>query len=92
MESFSGPRPPRQQTAVLPLRKHPRSPPVEPDDCRSDCDSSSSVVEDGDCEGGNDNIVSSSFRNPLPFDLNFPPPMDDVYANSNDLYCTALCL
>ncbi|KAH0751384.1 hypothetical protein KY285_004532 [Solanum tuberosum] len=92
VESFSGPRPPRQQTAVLPLRKHPRSPPVELDDCRSDCDSSSSVVEDGDCEGGNDNIVSSSFRNPLPFDLNFPPPMDDVYANSNDLYCTALCL
>nr|AAV54034.1 ethylene-responsive element binding protein 6 [Nicotiana tabacum] len=41
VESFSGPRPPpRQQTAVLPSRKHPRSPPVVPDDCRSDCDSS----------------------------------------------------
>ncbi|XP_055808919.1 ethylene-responsive transcription factor 3-like [Solanum dulcamara] len=94
VESFSGPRPPRQQTAVLPsTRKHPRSPPIVPDDCRSDCDSSSSVVDgDGDCEGDNDNIVSSSFRNPLPFDLNFPPPMDDLYANSNDLYCTALCL
>lgn len=90
VESFSGPRPPRQEKAVLPSRKHPRSPPVVPDDCRSDCDSSSSVVEDGDCE--NDNIVSSSYRKPLPFDLNFPPPMDDVYANSDELYCTALCL
>ncbi|KAK6776049.1 hypothetical protein RDI58_027050 [Solanum bulbocastanum] len=61
VESFSGPRPPHQQTAVLPSRKHPRSPPVEPEDCRSDCGLSSfSVVEDGDCEGDNDNIVSSS--------------------------------
>ncbi|CAN4117810.1 unnamed protein product [Withania somnifera] len=97
VESFSGPRPrpvPSKQNVVLPMRKHPRSPPVELDDCRSECDSSSSVVEDGggDGEGDNENIVSSSFRNPLPFDLNFPPPMDDVYANSNDLYCTALCL
>ncbi|OIS99126.1 PREDICTED: ethylene-responsive transcription factor 3-like [Nicotiana attenuata] len=90
VESFSGPRPPpRQQTAVLPSRKHPRSPPVVPDDCRSDCDSSSSVVEDGDCDNENDNIVSSVFRKPLPFDLNFPPPMD---ADSDDLHCTALCL
>ncbi|KAM3286963.1 ethylene-responsive transcription factor 3 [Capsicum chacoense] len=98
VESFSGPRPrppPRQQMAVV-ARKYPRSPPVELDDCRSDCDSSSSVVDgDGGGEGDNGdsgNIVSSSLRNPLPFDLNFPPPMDGVYANSNDLYCTALYL
>ncbi|KAK4344505.1 hypothetical protein RND71_034681 [Anisodus tanguticus] len=90
VESFSGPHPlPRQQTAA---RKQPRSPPVVPEDCRSGCDSSSSVVEDGDCDNDNQNIVSSSFRKLLPFDLNFPPPTDDVYANSDDLYCTALCL
>ncbi|KAH0653102.1 hypothetical protein KY290_031390 [Solanum tuberosum] len=63
VESFSGPRPPHQQTTILPSRKHPRSPKVEPEDCRSVCDLSSSyVVEDGDCEGDNDNIISSSFR------------------------------
>ncbi|KAK4363904.1 hypothetical protein RND71_015262 [Anisodus tanguticus] len=95
VESFSGPGPrppPRQQTMAI--RKHPRSPPVVPEDFRSDCDSSSSVVEDGDCDNDhdNDNIVSSSFRKLLPFDLNFPPAMDNVYANSDDLYCTALCL
>ncbi|KAJ8556005.1 hypothetical protein K7X08_022763 [Anisodus acutangulus] len=95
VESLSGPGPrppPRQQTMAI--RKHPRSPPVVPEDFRSDCDSSSSVVEDGDCDNDhdNDNIVSSSFRKLLPFDLNFPPAMDNVYANSDDLYCTALCL
>lgn len=84
VESFSGPRPPRPKTAVTPSRRHPRSPPVVPDDCHSDCDSSSSVVDDGDCE----NIASSSFRKPLSFDLNLPPVVDDVC----DLHCTALCL
>lgn len=68
VESFNGgPRPP-------PYRRHPRSPPVVPDDCHSDCDSSPSVVDDGDCE----NIASSSFRKPLSFDLNLPPAMDDI--------------
>lgn len=94
VESFSGPRqPPRQQTAAsVPSRKYPRSPPVVPDDCHSDCDSSSSVVEDGECD--NDNIASSSFRKPLPFDLNLPAPMDDFSADAyaDDLHCTALCL
>ncbi|OIT39677.1 PREDICTED: ethylene-responsive transcription factor 3 [Nicotiana attenuata] len=96
VESFSGPRPPpapRQQTTAS-YRKYPRSPPVVPDDCHSDCDSSSSVVDDGDCEkendNDNDNIASSSFRKPLLFDLNLPPPMDD--AGADDLHCTALCL
>nr|ADP37423.1 ethylene-responsive-element-binding factor 8 [Petunia x hybrida] len=92
VESFSGPRPPLLRQQTVPSRKYPRSPPVVPDDCRSDCDSSSSVVVDGECDGDgeNDVIVSSSFRKPLPFDLNLPPPMDDV--DSDELRCTELCL
>lgn len=92
VESFSGPRPPQTAAASLPSRKYPRSPPVVPDDCHSDCDSSSSVVDDGDCD--NNNIASSSFRKPLPFDLNLPAPMDDAGADeyADDLHCTALCL
>ncbi|MBA0771024.1 hypothetical protein Gotri_019557 [Gossypium trilobum] len=58
----------------------PRTPPLAPEDCHSDCDSSSSVVDDGV-------IASSSRRRMLPFDLNFPP-LDDA----DDLHCTALCL
>ncbi|XP_057472988.1 ethylene-responsive transcription factor 3-like [Actinidia eriantha] len=84
VESFSGPRPPRP--AVAPpssSRRRPRTPPVSPDDCRSDCDSSSSVVDD--CEG---DIASSLFRKPLDFDLNLPPPLDVA----DDLYCTDLRL
>ncbi|XP_022734983.1 ethylene-responsive transcription factor 3-like [Durio zibethinus] len=86
VESFSGPRPaqlPQKSAdyAVVSTRKyHPRTPPVVPEDCHSDCDSSSSVVDDGD-------IASSSCRKTLPFDLNFPP-LDDA----DDLQCTALCL
>nr|GMD86587.1 ethylene-responsive transcription factor 3-like [Ipomoea batatas] len=53
--------PPRQQTAALPSHRHP----VVPDDCHSDCDSSSSVVDDMDCE----NIASWSFKKLLPFDM-----------------------
>ncbi|PKI32443.1 ethylene-responsive transcription factor 3 [Punica granatum] len=90
VESFSGPRPaPRVDQA--PARRHPRTPPVSPEDCRSDCDSSASVVFD-DCADG---VVSSSSssckrpRPPLPFDLNFPP-LDDL--DGEDLRCTALCL
>ncbi|XP_061342232.1 ethylene-responsive transcription factor 3 [Gastrolobium bilobum] len=84
VESFSGPRPP-SSAAVKPLltinRRYPRTPPVVPEDCHSDCDSSSSVVDDGDGDGYN--IASSSFRPPFTFDLN-APPLDDA-----DL---ALCL
>lgn len=83
VESFSGPRP---RSAAPPLikttapRRYPRTPPVVPEDCHSDCDSSSSVVDnDGD------DIASSSFRRPFPFDLNFPP-VDE------DLHCTDLRL
>ncbi|KAG5569962.1 hypothetical protein H5410_059728 [Solanum commersonii] len=44
----------------------------------SDCDSSSSVV-DGNCIGGGDDQTSSFCKDPLPFDLNFPPPSDDFH-------------
>lgn len=86
VESFSGPRPtqlPPQSAgfAGVSTWKHHRRTPVEPEDCRSDCDSSSSVVvDDGD-------IASSSCKkNIFPFDLNFPP-LDEY-----DLCCTTLCL
>ncbi|PON91893.1 AP2/ERF transcription factor [Trema orientale] len=93
LESFSGPRPPPVSTATIApavssRRRYPRTPPVVPEDCHSDCDSSSSVIDDV-----NGDIASSSFRKPLPFDLNFPP-LDEVEfaADGHDLHCTALCL
>ncbi|XP_010270056.1 PREDICTED: ethylene-responsive transcription factor 3-like [Nelumbo nucifera] len=92
VESFSGPRlssaGPVVQSSVAPGRHrrqhHPPPPPVLPDDCHSDCDSSSSVIDDGD-------IVSSSFRKPLPFDLNLPP-LDEVDFAGDDFQSTVLCL
>ncbi|KAJ4975325.1 hypothetical protein NE237_000431 [Protea cynaroides] len=91
VESFSGPKL-SSSTLVAAAsarshhrRKHIPSPPVLPDDCHSDCDSSSSVI-DGDGE-----IASSSLRRPLPFDLNLPPlDVDDV--TSDDFRSIALCL
>ncbi|KAF9624133.1 hypothetical protein IFM89_008071 [Coptis chinensis] len=78
VESFSGPR-------VQTLSQRHHLPPVLPDDdCHSDCDSSSSVIDGGD-------ITSSSFRKPLPFDLNFPP-LPDVDVDGDDFQSTALCL
>lgn len=87
VESFSGPRP-------LPLpriRTHQKlKSPVPPiDDCHSNCDSSSSVVDDCDAD------LASSSRNPLPFDLNLPPPVDEIeFSNTGDVDfpATALCL
>lgn len=96
VESFSGPRPPTTTTTtttttatpfLTATRRYPRTPPLVPEDCHSDCDSSSSVVDDSD-----DNIVSSSFRPPLPFDLNALPFDDDAAVVDDDLRCTALCL
>lgn len=99
VESFSGPRQPPSVTltalALTAARRYPRTPPVVPEDCRSDCDSSSSVVDNGD-----DNVVISSSalsvkRAPLPFDLN-APPLDDadmaIDDGGDDLHCTVLCL
>ncbi|KAL0306328.1 UNVERIFIED_CONTAM: Ethylene-responsive transcription factor 3 [Sesamum radiatum] len=64
---------------------------VVPDDCHSDCDSSSSVVDDTECD-----IASSSCKKPLPFDLNMPPPPVDAAAEADadvdELACTALRL
>ncbi|XP_047337169.1 ethylene-responsive transcription factor 3-like [Impatiens glandulifera] len=84
VESFSGPKQQRLTVAPVPSssRRYHRSPPILPDDCRSDCDSSSSVVDDGDKD-----IACSSFRKSLPFDLNLPPPVDD-----DNLCITALRL
>nr|XP_043628587.1 ethylene-responsive transcription factor 3-like [Erigeron canadensis] len=70
------------------------------EDCHSNCDSSSSVVDDyNNCDEGD---VGSCSRKPLPFDLNLPPPLDDdgvghccsnpIDNNDDDLYVTALCL
>lgn len=81
VESSSGPRtynplPPRMRTHH---RLKPPMPALPPDDCHSDCDSSSSVVD--------------NCRKPLPFDLNLPPPLDDLdVACADDLHATALCL
>ncbi|KAE9596380.1 hypothetical protein Lal_00048718 [Lupinus albus] len=88
VESFSGPRPSSAVPATVATRRYPRTPPLVPEDCRSDCDSSSSVVDDGD------DIASSSFKVPLPFDLNVPPLDVDAYVanGDDDLHCTALCL
>nr|QWQ79377.1 AP2_28 [Zanthoxylum armatum] len=74
VESFSGPRP--ANPVVVPRVLQQRKVAVQPaagDDCRSDCDSSSSVIDDG----GECVFLSSSFRKVLPFDLNLPPPMMD---------------
>ncbi|KAL2245276.1 UNVERIFIED_CONTAM: Ethylene-responsive transcription factor 3 [Sesamum indicum] len=94
VESFSGPRqppPPPRPLLMQQQRRYPRSPPVVPDDCHSDCDSSSSVVDDAECD-----IASSSCKKPLPFDLNMPPPPVDAAADADadvdELACTALRL
>ncbi|OIW16368.1 hypothetical protein TanjilG_19084 [Lupinus angustifolius] len=88
VESFSGPRPPSAVPPPQMTRRYPRTPPLVAEDCHSDCDSSSSVVDDGD------DIASSSFKAPLPFDLNvLPLDVDAEVANGDDeLQRTALCL
>ncbi|KAH7544437.1 hypothetical protein JRO89_XS15G0166800 [Xanthoceras sorbifolium] len=105
VESFSGPRPPQPAASgsanlkATSSRRYPRTPPVVPEDCHSDCDSSSSVIDNNedneDVEGDITLSSSCSRKQPLPFDLNFPP-LDDVvvvdFNGRDDLQCTALCL
>ncbi|XP_038902603.1 ethylene-responsive transcription factor 3-like [Benincasa hispida] len=85
VESFSGPRISNPLSSLSMVRRRPVQP-VSPDDCHSDCDSSSSVVDDDEV------CVLASFRRALPFDLNLPPPMDVVDLTGDDLQATALCL
>ncbi|XP_076928239.1 ethylene-responsive transcription factor 3-like [Bidens hawaiensis] len=93
LESFSGPRPLVKPEAAL-----PRWPPlVFPNECHSDCDSSSSVVVDGIGEEREAvEITSSSYSKPiLSIDLNLPPPFDELefgFLAGDDLQCTALRL
>ncbi|KAJ9535173.1 hypothetical protein OSB04_un001748 [Centaurea solstitialis] len=102
VESTSGPRggpqlPVAGRVATTRYRlEKPAAQPVFYDDgdCRSNCDSSSSVVDDY-CYDDAD--LASSTRKPLPFDLNLPPPppLDEIGFSTNpndDLYVTELCL
>nr|XP_043625217.1 ethylene-responsive transcription factor 3-like [Erigeron canadensis] len=89
VESTSGPRPSNFSAA----NQRVTAARVD-DDCRSNCDSSSSVVDDY-YEGD----MTSCSRKPLPFDLNQPPPLDEMgaFSSRNDavsdeLFVTALCL
>lgn len=90
VESFSGPRPPvaRPLPETEERRRYRRSPPEVAEDCRSDCDSSSSVV-DGDVEEVCE-VVSVCVKKPLPFDLN-AVPLDEEY-EMDELACTELRL
>ncbi|XP_054818156.1 ethylene-responsive transcription factor 3-like [Prosopis cineraria] len=86
VESFSGPRLSNPVLSVPRVQRRPVNP-VPPDDCHSDCDSSSSVIEDEDC------VLTSSFCKILPFDLNHPPQMDDDNGlSADDLQATVLRL
>lgn len=82
VESF---RRPRRTVTVVRRVGPPRQVKID-QDCRSDCGSNSSVIDD--VEGD----VASAYRRqplPLPFDLNLLPPLDDC---REDLSMTALCL
>ncbi|CAN0914382.1 Ethylene-responsive transcription factor 9 [Linum grandiflorum] len=76
VESSTGTRNPDPDK--LRLRRIPPAVPV--DDCRSDCDSSSTVVDD---ENNNGEEMDSSGKTMLPFDLNFPAPVDE---NDDDVF------
>ncbi|CAA3011982.1 ethylene-responsive transcription factor 3-like [Olea europaea subsp. europaea] len=85
VESFSGPRQlPPPPPVFIQHRSNPRTP-FDPEECHSDCDSSSSVVDDAECD-----IASSSCKKLLLFDLNEMPPVDA--ADVDELACTALRL
>ncbi|KZV36194.1 ethylene responsive factor [Dorcoceras hygrometricum] len=88
VESCSGPRQlPPPHTRLGQKRRHQLLPPAVPNDCHSDCGSSSSVVDNTECD------ISSSFcKKPRPFDLNMPPPEDTASAELDELACTDLRL
>lgn len=90
VESYSGPTA-RVPTAAIrvPSITKPRTPPVVPEDCRSDCDSSSSVVNYGDGEIAC--CSSATVRKLLPFDLNLQPA-DGLDLAGDDFPATMLCL
>ncbi|GJR79886.1 ethylene-responsive transcription factor 3-like protein [Tanacetum coccineum] len=83
VESTSGPRLSYTPHNHRPVQIKTAAP--DDDDCHSNCDSSSSVIDDE---------YFSSPRRPLPFDLNFPPPVDEIATggDSGDIFVTALCL
>ncbi|KAL3754431.1 hypothetical protein ACJRO7_001636 [Eucalyptus globulus] len=86
VESYSGPRVSHPAPAVPRVVAVPRAP---PEDCRSDCDSSSSVIDDVDdcCV-----LAPSCFRRVLQFDLNLPPSLEDADLDGEELSATALRL
>uniref|UniRef100_A0A7N0RJ36 AP2/ERF domain-containing protein n=1 Tax=Kalanchoe fedtschenkoi TaxID=63787 RepID=A0A7N0RJ36_KALFE len=71
VESFNGPR--ASNPGLLMARKFSAVAVREEGDCRSDCDSSSSVIDY--CEGAGDDGDFSCSK-VLSFDLNLPPPSD----------------
>lgn len=85
VESSCGPRASNPPVPQRIKPQHRFKPPIQVDDFHSDCDSSSSVVDDCD---------TASFHKPFSFDLNLPPPLDDDMdiGNPDDLQATALCL
>lgn len=93
VESFSGLRALNHHGGGLPpVPRAPARSLAPADDCRSECDSSSSILDDGVDDR---TIAMISFHHKaLPFDLNLPPPLDHEGAdvNADDLYATALCL
>lgn len=93
VESYSGPRVrvPTAAAVRVPSITKPRTPPVVPEDCRSDCDSSSSVVDYGDGEIACCSSSSATVRKLLPFDLNLPPA-DGLDLAGDDFPTTMLCL
>ncbi|XP_009630856.3 ethylene-responsive transcription factor 3-like [Nicotiana tomentosiformis] len=83
LESSSGPRGSGNKL----IRMKISHPVLLPEDCRSDCDSSSSVVDDH-CDIDQTSLFLP--KQPLPFDLNLSPPSDDI--DADDLHVTDLCL
>ncbi|CAN1220036.1 Ethylene-responsive transcription factor 10 [Linum perenne] len=65
------------------------------DDCRSDCDSSSTIDDDENNDGSKSQQQSnqSCSGKMLPFDLNLPPPIDENEVGfGEELPTLALCL